>query len=149
MTQASNPARIGKELVRFATLDNDLLTLTSPNESFGRAILTWRKNCMKLLMAYLVCLTFSTMAHSQPDIMQLTKVKISFMEALAPKDTTSSERFQKEYEYAVQTGKDLTREKLKSCGYEITEEKVLYDASDNLQAFELAKSLRLLSVAYN
>lgn len=94
---------------------------------------------MKLLMAYLVCLTFSTMAHSQSDVIQLTKVKISFMEALAPKDTTSSERFQKEYEYAVQTGKDLTREKLKSCGYEITEEKVLYDASDNLQAFEQAK----------
>lgn len=94
---------------------------------------------MKLLMTYLVCLTFSTMAHSQSDVIQLTKVKISFMEALAPKDTTSSERFQKEYEYAVQTGKDLTREKLKSCGYEITEEKVLYDASDNLQAFEQAK----------
>lgn len=61
------------------------------------------------------------------------------MEALAPKDTTSSERFQKEYEYAVQTGKDLTREKLKSCGYEFSDEKVLYDASDALQALELAK----------
>lgn len=43
VTQASNPNRIGKELVRFAKLDNDLLTLTSPDESFGRAILTWRK----------------------------------------------------------------------------------------------------------
>lgn len=43
VTQASNPTRIGKELVRFAKLDNDLLTLTSPDESFGRAILTWRK----------------------------------------------------------------------------------------------------------
>src|SRR5262249_20364382 len=54
-------------------------------------------------------------------------------------DTTSSERFQKEYEYAVQSGKDLTREKLKRCGYEIADEKVLYDASDNLQALEQAK----------
>ena len=75
------------------------------------------------------------LAESKP----LISVKISFMEALAPKDTTSSERFQKEYEFAVQTGKDLTREKLKNCGYEITEEKVLYDASDNLQALEQAK----------
>lgn len=69
----------------------------------------------------------------------LIPVKISFMEALAPKDTTSSERFQKEYEFAVQSGKDLTREKLKSCGYEIVDEKNLYDASDNLQALEQAK----------
>lgn len=43
VTQASNPTRIGKELVRFAKLEKDLLTLTSPDESFGRAILTWRK----------------------------------------------------------------------------------------------------------
>jgi hypothetical protein len=94
---------------------------------------------MKLLPVYLLGLFFSATAYSQSDIKPLIKVKISFMEALAPKDTTSSERFQKEYEYAVQTGKDLTREKLKSCGYEITEEKILYDASDNLQAFEQAK----------
>lgn len=94
---------------------------------------------MKLLTVCLMGLMFSATAYSQSDIKQPIKVKISFMEALAPKDTTSSERFQKEYEYAVQTGKDLTREKLKSCGYEITEEKVLYDASDNLQAFEQAK----------
>ena len=43
VTQASNPTRIGKEQVRFAKLENDILTLTSPDESFGRAILTWRK----------------------------------------------------------------------------------------------------------
>lgn len=90
-------------------------------------------------MPCLLGLAFSVAAYSQTDVNQLMKVKISFMEALAPKDTTSSERFQKEYEYAIQTGKDLTREKLKKCGYEISEEKVLYDASDNLQAFEQAK----------
>ncbi|MBC7429077.1 MAG: hypothetical protein H7336_10725 [Bacteriovorax sp.] len=94
---------------------------------------------MKLLTVFLFGLMFSATAYSQSDMKHLIKVKISFMEALAPKDTTSSERFQKEYEFAVLTGKDLTREKLKSCGYEITEEKVLYDASDNLQAFEQAK----------
>lgn len=94
---------------------------------------------MKSLAFSILVLMFSVSVFSKSDATQLIKVKISFMEALAPRDTTSSERFQKEYEYAVQTGKDLTREKLKSCGYEITEEKVLYDASDNLQAFEQAK----------
>lgn len=43
VTQASNPNRIGKELLRLATLEGDLLTLVSPPESFGRAILKWRK----------------------------------------------------------------------------------------------------------
>lgn len=43
VAEASNPNRIGKEQIRFAKLENDLLTLTSPDESFGRAILTWRK----------------------------------------------------------------------------------------------------------
>ncbi len=43
VTQASNPTRIGKEQIRFAKLEENILTLTSPDESFGRAILTWRK----------------------------------------------------------------------------------------------------------
>lgn len=43
VTQASNPGRIGKELLRFATLDGSLLTLVSPQESFGKAILKWRR----------------------------------------------------------------------------------------------------------
>lgn len=43
VTNASNPNRIGKELIRFAKLDGKHLVLSSPLESFGRAILTWRK----------------------------------------------------------------------------------------------------------
>lgn len=43
VTNASNPARIGKEMIRHASLDGDLLSLTTPQESFGRAILVWRK----------------------------------------------------------------------------------------------------------
>lgn len=43
VTEASNPARIGKSQTRYAKLDGELLTLTSPKESFGTAILTWRK----------------------------------------------------------------------------------------------------------
>lgn len=43
VTNASNPARIGKEMIRYAELDGDTLTLTTPQESFGRAILVWRR----------------------------------------------------------------------------------------------------------
>ena len=43
VTNASNPDRIGKEMIRFATIAGDVLTLTTPLEKFGRAILKWRK----------------------------------------------------------------------------------------------------------
>jgi hypothetical protein len=43
VTQASNPARIGKEMLRYTEWANDCLVLTTPKESFGRAILVWRK----------------------------------------------------------------------------------------------------------
>ncbi len=72
----------------------------------------------------------------------LTQVKVSFLEALAPVDTTSSERFQREYDLAIQTGKSLTKNELAKCGYELIEEKSFYDASDTLQALEKAKQSR-------
>ena len=43
VTNASDPARIGKELIREFRWEGDLLTLTTPKESFGRAILVWRR----------------------------------------------------------------------------------------------------------
>ena len=43
VTEASNPARIGKEMIRYAELSNGQVTLTTPMESFGRAILVWKK----------------------------------------------------------------------------------------------------------
>jgi hypothetical protein len=43
VTNASNPKRIGKQMLRYAELEGDLLTLASPQESFGRAILKWRR----------------------------------------------------------------------------------------------------------
>ena len=43
VTEASSPERIGRELLRYAKFDGDQVTLTTPHESFGRAILTWRK----------------------------------------------------------------------------------------------------------
>ncbi len=66
------------------------------------------------------------------------KVPVSFQEALSPTDTTSSTRFQNEYEFALNLGKSLTREKLTKCGYEIVESKEFYNASDILEAKERA-----------
>jgi hypothetical protein len=43
VTQASNPARIGKEMLRYATLDGETLELATPKESFGRGILRWKR----------------------------------------------------------------------------------------------------------
>ena len=85
------------------------------------------------------CLPTTVFAEASTVSKKLMPVSITFMEALAPKDTTSSERFQKEYEFSIQTGKDLTKQTLSNCGYELIDNKVLYDASDNLQALEQAK----------
>ena len=43
VANASNPKRIGKQMLRYAELEGNLLTLVSPQESFERAILKWRK----------------------------------------------------------------------------------------------------------
>ena len=43
VTQASNPTRIGKEMIRYSEFKGDTVILTTPKESFGRAILIWRK----------------------------------------------------------------------------------------------------------
>ena len=43
VTIASNPARIGKEMIRFAALDGDVLTLITPEEPYGTANLVWRR----------------------------------------------------------------------------------------------------------
>lgn len=43
VTEASNPDRIGRVMIRYGEFNKDLVVLTTPKESFGRAILTWRK----------------------------------------------------------------------------------------------------------
>jgi hypothetical protein len=43
VTNASNPLRIGKEMIRYAKIQDNLLELKSPVESFGQAILVWRR----------------------------------------------------------------------------------------------------------
>jgi hypothetical protein len=40
---ASSPARVGRDMIRFAKRDGDLLTLTTPPEPYGTATLVWRK----------------------------------------------------------------------------------------------------------
>ncbi len=43
VTVASNPNRVGKEMLRFAKLDGNRLTLTTPQESYGIATLIWTR----------------------------------------------------------------------------------------------------------
>jgi hypothetical protein len=43
VTIASSPARVGREMIRYASLDGDVLTLTTPQESYGTAKLVWRR----------------------------------------------------------------------------------------------------------
>jgi hypothetical protein len=43
VTVASNPARVGRDMIRFAKVDGDRLTLTTPQESYGKAKLVWRR----------------------------------------------------------------------------------------------------------
>lgn len=40
---ASNPVRIGREMLRYASLNGEILTLTTPEESFGVANLSWKR----------------------------------------------------------------------------------------------------------
>ena len=69
---------------------------------------------------------------------EIIKVPLSFQEALAPQDTTSSARFEQEYESAIKTGKALLGAELKKCGYELVHTSEFYEASDPLQAKEKA-----------
>ena len=88
---------------------------------------------MKFLFLILI-LSSTTFAAKNP-----IKVKIDFLEALAPKDTTSSERFQKEYDGAVSSALTLTKAKLSKCGYEIDSKSIFYSASEPSEAFEKGK----------
>lgn len=43
VTIASSPTRIGKTMMRQASIEGDTLTLKAPTESFGAATLIWKK----------------------------------------------------------------------------------------------------------
>jgi hypothetical protein len=91
-----------------------------------------------MILRILILTFVSSIATANP--VKKISVPVVFTEALAPKDTTSSERFQKEYEAAITTGKRLTADRLAKCGYEITENVSFYDASESVQALERGKS---------
>jgi hypothetical protein len=85
---------------------------------------------------YLALFVFaSSAAYAVP----LKPVKLYFVEALAPRDSTSSERFQKDYDSAISAGKRLTTKRLASCGYQLETFTSFYDASDPVQAKEKAE----------
>lgn len=73
------------------------------------------------------------------EVQAITKVPIIFIEALAPRDSTSSEKFKKDFEGAITTGKSLIEADLRKCGYELETSTQFYDASEALQAKELAE----------
>ncbi len=43
VTEASNPSRIGKEMIRYAGWKGSELHLKTPKEAFGEATLVWKK----------------------------------------------------------------------------------------------------------
>lgn len=65
-------------------------------------------------------------------------VRIEFIEALAPRDTTSSERFQRDFEGAIRLATMHLEKRAASCGYRFKTATAFYDASDPLQAKERA-----------
>jgi hypothetical protein len=83
--------------------------------------------------------SFALLAGGVTGKSHLRSVKMVFVEALDPKDTTSSKRFQEEYEAAIAKGRELTVEPLSACGYQLDTKSYLYAASDPIQAKEQAE----------
>ena len=88
-----------------------------------------------LFTAFILVLTTRAFAEAPK------KVQIDFVETLAPRDTTSSERFQKEYEGAIDLSKSLLKPKLTKCGYELETKTTFYEASDALKAKEIGQKI--------
>jgi hypothetical protein len=63
-------------------------------------------------------------------------VKVEFVEALAPRDTTSSTRYQAMYEETIALATTLLKKRLNACGYEFATKTSFYEATDSLKAKE-------------
>lgn len=74
---------------------------------------------------------------------QPTSVKLFFVEALDPKDTVYSQRFQKEYEFVIKRGTELTASSLAACGFRLETTTSFFGASDPLQAKEQAERAKM------
>jgi len=81
---------------------------------------------------------FTSTAFAATTQTTLIQVPVSFQEALAPQDTTSTSRFKEEYKSAIETSLSLLEGEIKKCGYEIKISHEFYGASDPLQARERA-----------
>lgn|GEM_PF-1254552 len=86
------------------------------------------------LLVIPLALAISPTSYARP----LTPVRLDFLEALAPRDTTSSEEFRKQFESSVAQGVRLTATRLRTCGYRLEPHTSFYNASDTLQATEKA-----------
>lgn len=83
--------------------------------------------------------TIFAFAQSEAGSAQLIPVRVDFVEALAPKDTTSSTRYRESYEGTISVAAELLSKKLKSCGYVLDTHTAFYDASDSLKAKEFGE----------
>lgn len=83
---------------------------------------------------------FLALAPSLSFAQEPKKVKIEFVEALAPKDTTSSVRYQAMYEESIAIASTILKGKLKKCGYEFETKTSFYEATDALKAKEYGEA---------
>ncbi len=86
-----------------------------------------------ILFSLLLAITASAQG---PTGDSLISVPIAFVEALAPRDTTSSVRYQQSYEGTIAIASELLEKKLNRCGYRFETKTAFYDASDALKAKE-------------
>ena len=87
------------------------------------------KTHIGILLPFTVAIAFAASEKTIP-------VKIDLVEALSPKDTTSSLRFQKEFDQTIKTGTDALKRKAAGCGYFLETTTSFFDANDPLQAKE-------------
>lgn len=84
----------------------------------------------------LVFYFFTILTASASSERKLTAVKIDLIEALSTKDTTSSLRFQKEFDQTIKVGNDALKKKAAACGYSLETSTAFFEATDPLQAKE-------------
>lgn len=87
-------------------------------------------------MILFALLATTTALADAPKNESLIPVRIAFVEALAPRDTTSSVRYQQSYEGTIALASELLEKKLNACGYRFETHTAFYDASDALKAKE-------------
>jgi len=88
------------------------------------------------MILLILALSTASIAAVEKAPKQPIAVRVDFVEALAPRDTTSSARYQQSYEGTIALGAELLGKKLKACGYSLDTRTSFYDASDALKAKE-------------